>query len=51
MEQIRPPWRAIKEWIPVEADDPQFWDQIRDCFWKPAEIPLDDERILVLDYT
>lgn len=36
-------------WIPVEADDPHFWDQNPDSPWKPAEIPLGDDRILVLE--
>ena len=48
MEPVRPPWRALKEWIPVEnpEDDPDWFDQSNP--WRPREIRQDD-RILVLD--
>ncbi len=48
MEPVRPPWRALKEWIPVEnpEDDPDWFDQSNP--WRPREI-LQDDRILVLD--
>ena len=48
MEPVRPPWRALKEWIPVDnpEDDPDWFDQSNP--WRPREI-LQDDRILVLD--
>ena len=51
MEPIRPPWHALKEWIPVEnpGDDPGWFDQT--TRWQAPEIPLDDDRILVLEFT
>ena len=61
LQRIVPPWRAIKEWIPDEEPnldwfnrssnpsnpDPDGFDQRQT--WKPAEIHLEDGRILVLD--
>jgi len=40
-----------KEWIPVEnpEDDPGWFNQTTP--WKAPEAPLDDDRILVLDFT
>ena len=48
MESVRPPWRALKEWIPVEnpEDDPDWFDQSNP--WRPKEI-LHGDHILVLD--
>ncbi len=62
LQRIEPPWRAIKEWIPDEEPnldwfnrtgntsnpDPDGFDQRQT--WKPAEIHLEDGRILVFDY-
>ncbi|MEI6178695.1 MAG: hypothetical protein WCS43_17520 [Verrucomicrobiota bacterium] len=87
-EPIEPPWQTIKEWIPDDEPDLNWFNQPRkpkesdpdwfdqspqgalasrqrvsddgnpaiDWFdqqvaWKPPEIPLDDGRILVLEYT
>ena len=61
MEPIEPPWLAIKEWIPDDEPnldwfnrprnqsnpDPEGFDQRSG--WQPAEIRLDDGRTLVLD--
>ncbi len=63
MEPIVPPWQAIKEWIPDEEpdldwfnrplkpsnSDPEGFDQ--SPTWQAPEIQLDDGRILVLEYT
>ena len=63
MEPIEPPWQAIKEWIPDDEPnldwfnrprnpsdpDPEGFDQRPT--WKPDEIQLDDGRTLVLEYT
>ena len=63
MEPIEPPWQAIKEWIPDDEPDldwfnrprnssdpdPDWFDQIQT--WQAPEIHLDDGRILVLEYT
>ena len=63
MEPIEPPWQAIKEWIPDDEPDLDWFNRPRnpsesdpDCFdqspaWQPEEIPLGDGRILVLDDT
>ncbi len=52
-EPIEPPWQAIKQWIPADADEPAFrWQdthQSNECAWKPKEVPLGDDRVLVLD--
>jgi len=62
-EPIEPPWQAIKEWIPDDEPDLTWFNQPRkpsepdpDRFdqtsrWKAPEVPLDDGRILVLEYT
>jgi hypothetical protein len=61
LQRIVPPWRAIKEWIPDEEPnldwfncsrnpsnpDPGGFDQ--SLTWKPKEIHLEDGRILVFD--
>ncbi len=61
MEPVEPPWQAIKEWIPDDDPGLNWFNQERDptgaepeCFdqsptWQPVEIPLGDDRILVLD--
>ena len=51
MEPIRPPWRAVKEWIAVEnpEEDPAWFDQ--SIPWQAPQVPLGDDRILVLDFT
>ena len=61
MEPIEPPWQAIKEWIPDDDPDLNWFNQERDptgaepeCYdqspvWQPKEIPLGDGRTLVLD--
>jgi hypothetical protein len=63
MEPIEPPWLAIKEWIPDDElnldwfnrprnpnePDPDWFDQ--SPAWKPEQIHLDDGRILVLEST
>ena len=63
MEPIKPPWQAIKEWIPdAEPDldwfnrprnpnepDPDWFDQSQT--WQAPEIHLEDRRILILEYT
>lgn len=58
-----PPWQAIKEWIPDDEPDLDWFNRPRspnepdpDWFdqtptWKAPEIQLDDGRILVLEYT
>jgi hypothetical protein len=63
MEPIEPPWQAVKEWIPDDEPDLDWFNRPRnpsesdqDCFdqsqaWKPEEIPLGDGCILVLDDT
>lgn len=63
MEPIEPPWQAIKEWIPDDEPDLDWFNRPRnpsnpdpDGFdqspaWKAPEIHLDDGRILVLEYT
>ncbi len=63
MEPIEPPWQAIKEWIPDDEPDLDWFNRPRnpsdpdpDGFdqrpaWQPEEIPLGDGRILVLDDT
>jgi len=50
-EPLDPLWPAIGEWIPADDTDPQsvFPKHIVPTHWVPKEIPLDDERILVLD--
>lgn len=52
-EPIEPPWQAIKQWIPADDDEPSFhWQDTHhsnESQWKPREVPLDDDRILVLD--
>lgn len=61
MEPVEPPWQAIKEWIPDDQPDLNWFNQPRnpadsepECFdqspaWQPDEIPLGDGRVLVLE--
>ena len=61
MEPIEPPWQAIKEWIPDDEPDLNWFNQARppsdsepDSFdqspdWRPEEIPLGDGRTLILE--
>jgi hypothetical protein len=61
MEPIEPPWQAIKEWIPDDDPDLNWFNQERQPpgaepesydqspTWQPKEIPLGDGRILLLD--
>ena len=63
MDPIETPWLAIKEWIPDDEPDLDWFHRPRnpsdldpDWFdqspaWKPEEIQLDNVRILVLEYT
>jgi hypothetical protein len=61
MEPIEPPWQAIKEWIPDDEPNLDWFNRPRNPAQRdedsldqrpsgsPEEIRLDDERILVLD--
>jgi len=83
MEPIEPPWQAIKEWIPDDEPDLDWFNRPRNPSnpdpdgidqlvlrslldlrsfsdeggegvsptWQAPEIPLDDGRTLVLEYT
>ena len=63
MESIEPPWQAIKEWIPDDEPDLDWFNRPRNPSnpdpdgidqsqtWQAPEIHLDDGRILVLEYT
>ena len=63
MEPIEPPWQALKEWIPDDEPDLDWFNRPRnpseqdpDWFdqtpaWNAPEIHLEDARILVLEYT
>ncbi|MBM3863089.1 MAG: transposase, partial [Verrucomicrobia bacterium] len=64
MEPIEPPWQAIKEWIPDDEPDLDWFNRPRNPSnnpdpegfdqsptWKAPEIQLDDGRILVLEST
>jgi len=63
MEPIDPPWQAIKEWIPDDEPDLDWFNRPRNSSnpdpegfdqsptWQPEEIQLDDGRTLVLEYT
>jgi hypothetical protein len=56
---IESPWQAIKQWIPADDDDlvpvargnDPDWSahHSNESPWKPKEVPLDDDRILVLE--
>ena len=49
-DPIKPPWQAIREWIPADDAEQEFdlFDQ-RPASRKPVEIPREDGNILVLD--
>ncbi len=61
MEPIEPPWQAIKEWIPDEEPDLDWFNRPRNPpnpdpdgidqrpQWRASEVKLDDGRILVLE--
>ena len=61
IETIEPPWQAIKEWIPDDEPNLNWFNQERptcdsepDQFdqspdWRPEEIPLGDGRTLILE--
>ncbi len=63
MEPIEPPWQAVKEWIPDDDPDLDWFNRPRNPSspppedfdqrpaWQPEEIPLGDGRTLVLDVT
>jgi hypothetical protein len=56
-EPIEPPWQAIKQWNPADDDgvvaggsNPDWAaPPSNESPWKPREVPLDEDRILVLD--
>jgi hypothetical protein len=61
MEPIEPPWQAIKEWIPDDEPNLDWFNRIRNPSntdpdgldqrhtWQAPEIQLDDGRTLVLE--
>jgi hypothetical protein len=63
MEPIQPPWQAIKEWIADDEPnldwfyrprnsanpDPDEFDQR--SAWRTSEVQLDEDRVLVLEYS
>jgi hypothetical protein len=61
MEPIEPPWQAIKEWIPDDEPDLNWFNQERKPVgddsrqydqspaWQPTEIPLGDGLTLILE--
>ena len=61
MEPIEPPWQAIKEWIPDDEPDLDWFNRPRNShepdpdwfdqrpIWQAPEIHLDDGRTLVLE--
>ena len=63
MEPIEPPWQAVKEWIPDDDPNLDWFNRPRNPSspppedfdqrpaWQPEEIPLGDGRTLVLDDT
>ncbi len=63
MEPIEPPWQAIKEWIPDDEPDLDWFNRPRNpsnsdpgdtnrrSSWPPEEVPVGDGRILILDDT
>jgi hypothetical protein len=63
MEPIEPPWQAIKEWIPDDEPDLDWFNRPRNPAnpdpdgldqrpsWRPREVLLEDGRILVLGDT
>jgi hypothetical protein len=63
MEPIEPPWQAVKEWIPDDEPDHDWFNRPRNPSnpdsdgidqrpsWQAPEIHLDDGRTLVLEYS
>lgn len=65
LQRIEPPWRAIKEWIPDDEPNLNWFNQPRNArahsqefedidqspTWQPEEIQLDEGRTLLLEYT
>jgi len=63
VEPIELPWQVIKEWIPDDEPDLDWFNRPRNPSnpnldridqsqtWKAPEPPLDDGRVLVLEYT
>ena len=63
MEPIEPPWQAIKEWIPDDEPELDWFNRPQNPSnpdsegldqtptWKAPEIRLDGGRILVLEHT
>ncbi|MCP5538289.1 MAG: transposase [Akkermansiaceae bacterium] len=63
MDPIEPPWKAVKEWIPDQNPELDWFNRPRipsappghrNAYdqrprWKPEEVPLGDGRTLVLD--
>ena len=61
MEPIEPPWQAIKEWIPDDEPNLDWFNRLRNPSnpdpedlnqrhtWQAPEIQLDDGRTLVLE--
>ena len=61
IEPIEPPWQAIKDWIPDDEPDLNWFNQKRDTTgaepeyfdqspaWQPEEVPLGDGRTLILE--
>ena len=64
LQRIEPPWRAIKEWIPDDEPNLNWFNQPRNAriqsqdfddidqspTWQAPEILLDEGRTLVLEY-
>ena len=64
LQRIVPPWRAIKEWIPDDEPNLNWFNQPRNAriqsqdfddidqspTWQAPEILLDEGRTLVLEY-
>jgi hypothetical protein len=57
LRRIEPPWRAIKQWIPDQDPELDWFNRPRkdrdeydqSPTWNPKEVKLDDGRILLLD--
>jgi hypothetical protein len=47
------PWQAINPWSPTDEDEPRFhWQDphhSNESPWKPKEVLLGDDLILILD--
>ena len=63
MAPIEPPWQAIKEWIPDDQPELEWFYRPRNSAnpdsegydqrpaWQAPEVQLDDHRVLVLEYS